>query len=329
MAKDDSEERPLPPSKKKLDDARRKGQVASSKDMISGAALAGVLGFMILGAGAFLAAGRTLIGAAGDAVADHARHGDILQPLNMLARQAGDQFMATVVPAFGIALALAIMAAIVVLRGIPFSMEPVKPQMEKLNPVEGFKRIFALRSLIEFVKSLLKTVLIVAVLAAVLGGGLGLLVHAPASGLPGVLSAAATLMTPVLAAAIALFIVAGLADVGLQRWLFRRDMKMSLTEQKRERKEQEGDPHIRAARRRMMRENAAAPPVKLGLSRATLLIHGGDGEPAVGLRFVRGETPVPAAVVRGDGPRAAELISQARESGIRTLEDAELARAPG
>lgn len=327
MAKDDSEERPLPPSRKKLDDARKKGQVAGSRDMIGGAALAGVLGFAILGAGAFLAAGRALLTQAGEAVADHARTGDLMLPLSRLARSAGEQFMATIVPAFGIALLLAVLAAIAVLRGIPFSTEPVKPQLDKLNPVEGFKRLFAMRALIELVKALVKTALIVAVLMVVLAGGVRLLVLAPASGLPGVLAAAGALATPMLVAAIVLFVVAGMADVALQSWLFRRDMKMSLTEQKRERKEQEGDPHIRGARRRMMRDAAAVPPVKLGLARATLLVHAGPGGPAVGLRFVRGETPVPAAVVRGDGPRAAELIAQAKELGIRSLQDDALARA--
>ncbi|MBR0662907.1 translocation protein in type III secretion system, RhcU [Roseomonas hellenica] len=317
---DDSEERPLPPSKKKLDDARKKGQVASSRDMVSGTALAGVLCLLLLGAAGFVASGTGLLRAAGIALDEHAAgHG--LVGLGHLRAAARDAALATVVPAFGIALGLAVLSAIVVLKGIPFSMQPVSPNLSKLNPVEGAKRIVSMRSLIELVKAMLKALLIAAVLTGILIGGLGALVQVPAHGMEGVRGAVQGLFTPMLVAAIALFLVAGLADVGLQNWLFRRDMRMSLTEQKRERKEQEGDPLVRNARRRLMRSAAGAPPVRTGLRHATLLVTQPDG-PAIAIRFVRGETPVPAVVARG-----AHLVTEAARAGIPTVEDAALAAA--
>jgi type III secretion protein U len=84
----------------------------------------------------------------------------------------------------------------------------------------------------------------------------------------------------------------------------------------------EGDPQLRNARRRLMREAAALPRIRLGLDRATLLLAGEDA--AIGLRFVRGETPVPIVVARAEGPRASSLRSQAAAAGIRVAEEPEL-----
>jgi type III secretion protein U len=316
--KDDSEERPLPPSRKKLDDARKKGQVATSRDMVGGAALAGVLGLLLFGAAGFVTSAGGIIRAAGTALDEHAAgHG--LQGLGRLRAAVEDAAFATVVPAFGIALALAVLSAILVLKGIPFSMQPVSPNLGKLNPVEGAKRIFSMRSLIELLKAMLKALVIAAVLTAILASGVGALVLVPAHGMDGVRGAVQGLFTPLLAAAIALFLIAGLADIGLQNWLFRRDMRMSLTEQKRERKEQEGDPLVRNARRRLMRSDAGAPPVRTGIRHATLVLTQPDG-PAVAIRFVRGETPVPAVVARG-----VHLSAEAGRLGIPVVEDAALA----
>jgi type III secretion protein U len=322
MSGQGSEERPLPASKKKLDDARKKGQVATSRDMVGGAGLAFVLGGVLLGAGGAIGAATSMFDAAGEGVAMLAR-GEGLAPGMERSRQAiGDAAFATALPAMGLALTGALLAGLAVLRGVPFSADPVKPRLEKLNPVEGFKRLFSIRALVELVKSLVKAVLLALLLVVLLAGGLGALVAVPACGMPCVQGVVAGLGGPMLAAAALLFLVAGLADVGLQAWLFRRDMRMSVTEQKRERKEMEGDPQLRNARRRLMREAAALPRIRLGLDRATLLLAGEDA--AIGLRFVRGETPVPIVVARAEGPRASSLRSQAAAAGIRVAEEPEL-----
>jgi len=317
MPKEQSEERNLPASAKKLRDARRKGQVPRSRDILSAAPLLAVIGFLLLGTPAILEAFQTMLGRAGDVANQEFRSalGD-LWPALRDAALIGLGPMLLLVPA------LVVATALVAMRGIPFAMDPVTPRFEHVNPVEGFKRLFALRALVELVKTLLKTVIIVGVLVLLLAEGLRALLLAPGCGLGCEAGLFGALARPLLIATALLFLVFGLVDLGLQHWLFRREQKMSRSEFKRERKDMEGDPLIKRERRRMMRDAMAAGP--LGLKRATIVIH--DAERALAaLRFKVGETPVPLMVSRGVGARAAELLAEARRQALPCCEDAALA----
>ncbi|TIV70119.1 MAG: translocation protein in type III secretion system, RhcU, partial [Mesorhizobium sp.] len=107
-----------------------------------------------------------------------------------------------------------------------------------------------------------------------------------------------------------------------QRWLFLRDMRMTTTEYKREHKDLEGDPLIRHEQQRQRRE-AVLQPAKLGVKNAVIVFVSGDL--AVALRYVKGETPVPAVVGKGQGRIAHEIMAQARQSGIPVVVDAAVA----
>jgi type III secretion protein U len=315
---DGSEEKPLPATQKKLSDARRKGQVARSRDLPAAAGFTAAVLALWLGWDGTLAAIIHLIDAA-------AR----MQALPF--REASETLASAALRTMAIVAALPVAAAllagfvanVVALRGIPFSTEPITPRLSHINPVEGFKRLFQMRALIELVKGVVKTVLIAAALVAVLLPGVQSLLLAPSCGLECVAVAAGRLLLPMAAAAVAVFLIGSLFDLGLQSWLFRRDMRMSFSEVKRERKDQEGDPMVRSARRRSRREMAEQPQ-RLGPAAASLLVLGGD-EAVVGLRFVRGETPVPVVVCRARGPRGAELRQAAEALGVRAVRDADLA----
>jgi type III secretion protein U len=216
-----------------------------------------------------------------------------------------------------------VLVSMVAMQGIPFSMDPVAPKLSKVNPAEGFKKLFALRSLIELVKSLVKTGVIVAVFICVLMGGLRALTLSPACGLGCQIDVFASLSRPLLGAAALLFVLAGAADYGLQRWLFRRDQKMSVSEQKRERKDMDGDPHLRRERRRLMRE-ALRLAGGLGLKKATVVIVG-DGGTMIGLRYKLAEMPAPVVVCRARGERGRSMLAEALAMQLPNAEDSELA----
>lgn len=315
----DTEEKALPPSKRKLDRVRRKGQVPRSRDLVGAASLTGAAGSLLLGGGGILAAAVAMLEAAGDAAA-----GPFGPGLGTVLAKVGDAVARAVVPAYGAALGMAVLAAVAVLRGIPFSTDPITPKAENVSPVAGFKRLFRLRSLVELAKSLLKVALLGAVLVAVLGAGMRALLLAPGCGLACAQAAFGRIAAMLLPAAVAVFLAAGLLDVGLQRWLFLREQRMSVSESKRERKDMEGDPHIRGERRKLVRE-AAQEPGRLGVAAATLLAY--DGKGAVGIRYRRGETPVPVVVCRSRDQRARALLSEAQRLGVPLVEDAELAQA--
>lgn len=319
MAGDQSEEKTLPASKKKIDDARKKGQVARSKDLTTAAGLIGATGFLLLGGGTIVASSAAMFTVAGDMAG-----GDFALGLRAVSDAVQAAAVASVLPVLAVVPALVVLGAMVMLRGVPFATDPITPKFENISPVEGFKKLFKLRALIELIKSLVKVAALGAILAALLAGGVRALVLAPGCGMGCVRTVFSALAGPLLAATCVLFLAAGLADVALQGWLFRRDQKMSVSEAKRERKETDGDPILRRERRRLTRE-AAAGVGRLGVAAAVLMVHDG-GQVAVGLRFRRGETPVPLVVCRGRNARAAELMARARVLRVALMEDADLAR---
>jgi type III secretion protein U len=320
--KSQSEERKLPATRKKLQDARKKGQVSRSKDMVGAVGLMVIVAYILLSGDTVPSAFAAMLTAA-----THAETDELMTGLREVLPSVCQAALITLGPLLALLLMSVLVANLVVLRGIPFSMDPVIPRLERINPAEGFKRLFQLRSVVEFIKSLMKMTALAAALVVVLALGLQSLMDAPACGLNCVMQVLRVELMQVLVAAAILFLVVGLLDVWLQRWLFLRDQRMSVTETKRERKEQEGDPQIKSQRRRLINE-AVTGLVRGGLTNATLVVCR-PGTAAVGLRFRQGETPVPTVVVRGAGYRAAWLVSEAEQLGIPVLEDAALAERLG
>jgi type III secretion protein U len=118
------------------------------------------------------------------------------------------------------------------------------------------------------------------------------------------------------------FVVIGIIDVPIQRWLFLRDMRMTKTEYRREYKDLEGDPLIRQELQRQRRETVSNP-VKLGLKNATLVIV--ERDLLVALRYVKGETPIPMVVAKGQGRIADVMTAEAKRLAIPIAEDPSLA----
>ena len=318
MAENSSEERNLPPSQKKLRDARKKGQVAKSKDMPAGAALAGGLATLMASSGAIMAACIAMLNEASNVSTED--FGKAVAALLPLLRTAAFTALAPILLIVPVA---AIVAAIVMLKGVPFSIEPIAPKADHLNPAEGFKRLFGMKSWVELAKSLLKTILIVCTFVFLTAAGLDELLQSPACGIGCEIGVMGHLAKPLMIAAILLFLVAGGADIGLQNWLFLRDQKMGVTELKRERKDMEGDPHFKRERNRLMKE-AMRLAGGLGLKRATVMIHDGSSL-AVGLRYKINEMPAPVLVCRARQDRGRAMMAEAIAAGLPMAEDAELA----
>jgi type III secretion protein U len=319
QARNDSEQRPLPPTRKKLHEARKKGQVARSKDMVGAVTLVLAVAFLCLDAKPIGAAVVAMFTAAA-AAAGH----DFASGVNAIGHVAGTAALQTVAPLFGFVVIGAVVGNIAVMRGIPFAADPIVPRLAHVNPAEGFKRLFKLRALIELAKVLVRVTALATLLLVVLDSGAQTLVLLPGCGFGCIPTTFESMLMPMLAGATLLFVAAGLADVGLQTWLFRRDQRMSITEFKRERKEMEGDPLIRGHRRRHIREAATAPS-RTGIAQASLLLSDG-GTRVVGVRYRRGETPVPAVVCRGSGQAARRLIAEAARLNIGVLEHADVVR---
>lgn len=315
----ETEQKHLPASDKKLRDAHQRGQVSQSKDLVSAFVMTAALVYIYFAGPAALGRIIDLI----DLVArsldqDSAQFGETAR--DAINKAALAALMITA-PLVAIVFFATTIFGMIATRGLVFSLETIKPKMEHINPIEGFKKIASRRNLIEFVKGLAKMVILALVLATVLMAWLQPLFVTPGCGPSCIQPTLVSMLIPLGAAMALAFIAIGILDVPIQRWLFLQDMRMTTTEYKREQKDMEGDPLIRQALQRQRREAAIAP--KVGLRRAVMVLR--SGQVAIGLRYVAGETPIPAVVAKGRGGIAKEMILQAQEAGIPVVEDGELA----
>jgi type III secretion protein U len=233
--------------------------------------------------------------------------------LQLSVELAGDA-VAILLPLAGLVLLGVVISNILMKKGVAVSVDPIVPRVDRLNPVAGLKQLLSLRSLVNLAKSLVKLLLLLTGLALIVLFGLDGLLGAPACGVACIFGVGGNLIKQLMAVAVALFLLVGLTDIGLQYWLFLRDMRMTRTEMKRELKDTEGDPLIRRQRRRR-RQEVFAGSTRLGAEQATFFI-AAPGSFAVGLRYVRGETPVPVVVCKGLGAEADRMLVLAQGKGL-------------
>lgn len=316
MSDNQSEEKSLPASQKKLRDSRRKGRVSSSRDLISGFSLLAIFVYLFM---------------TWETIRDR-----LIQLLDLVSRIYSEPFniawrtviglsfeviLLTIVPAVSVLILVIIVTGMVATLGPVFSFENVKPKFENVNPATGLKRIFSMRNVVEFAKILFKVALLGSVLFLVLRYWLQAMFYAPNCGEACVVPLLLAAAKPILGVAALAFIVIGVTDVTIQRWLFLRDMRMTKTEYKRERKDLEGDPLIAGARRRERQRQNFAP--RLGLKAASFIVVGEDH--IAGLRYNRKDVPVPLIVIRSKGKGASAIREAAEDLKIPISEDADLA----
>jgi type III secretion protein U len=313
---DQSEEKALPASEKKLSDARRKGQVPHSKDIVSALTFVAAVGYVLFGSAE---------------IEDQLR-----RLLDLVATAAARRFTDIAAPALAIATAIVLrssllLAAAVVTAaflgglaataGPVFAFEPLQPKLERINPAEGLKRLFSVKGLVEFLKTLLKVAIVTPILWLVLRGTVQAFFETPACGYRCFGPLLLTTLTTLARAAAVCFIVFGVLDLILQRRLFMREMRMTQTESKREHKNMEGDPHIRHEQQRL-RRRLMGGSARIGLRHATFaVVH---QHQIVALRFQQGEMSAPHVVAKGRGKIGASMITETKHRGIAIAEDANL-----
>ncbi|MDR9750835.1 EscU/YscU/HrcU family type III secretion system export apparatus switch protein [Pseudomonas sp. SZMC_28357] len=313
-----SEEKSQPATDKKLREARKKGQVAKSQDLVSGMViLACTLCISVI-----VPKAQAQITALIDLTAQI-----YIEPfakvLPRLLDTAQQLLISLTLPVMAVTLTTVILTNLVSMRGFVFSTEPIKPDFKHINPAEGFKRIFSMRSFIEFLKGLVKVHLLAVAFYVIGRHSLQALMEASRCGAECIESTFFLILKPLMFTVLAAFLLVGAVDVLMQRWLFGREMKMTLSEQKRERKDTNGDPAIKAELRRQ-RQEMQALATKLGVGRASLMI-GVAGGWVIGVRYVRGETPVPVVVSKASAEEGAAMLVQASEWGIAQVRDPSLA----
>lgn len=213
---------------------------------------------------------------------------------------------------------------LVQLRGFVFSAEPLKPDFNRLNPSNGFKRVFSLRTLIETGKTLLKLVIYLSIAALVMRTAIQ---SAPT------LVDGIQLSEGMVQAGLRLcagFVLAALAIAVLDQLISRRDfakrMRMSRREVKREHRDREGDPRLKQRRKELHKEFVKVSRSLRGIRGADVLVTN-PTHFAVALRYDASRMDAPQIVSRGAGQFARRLRRLAFLYGVAVVENPPLARA--
>ena len=195
----------------------------------------------------------------------------------------------------------------------------------KVNPASGLKKLFSVRSIVDFIKMVFKALMLGSVVVVIGLGLMPLLVGASLQTPVGVVHVAWAALLKLFGAAVIVFVVIGPVDFGVQKWLFIRDQRMSKDEVKREHKDMEGDPLIKQQRRQLAQEMVSGDP-KARVPTSTAVVTN-PTHYAVALRYVPGETALPVVVAKGAGAEAARIRAIAEAHGVPVVGNPPLARA--
>ena len=307
------------PTHKKLRDARKKGQVPQSKELVSSALIVSLL-FLLLAQGPGLVEKfKAIIRLPLPLLEDDFPHAaDML--LGAYARAT-----AGIVAPFLLVAVVATIASTAGQFGLLFSFEAAKPSLNKLNPANWVKKTFGLENLIEFGKSNLKIAILGLVLFFLIRDGLQAMVRAPTCGIPCLREVMGSLLFQVVMWSAGPFVLVAAADLGFQRWHFRKKNMMSKDEVKREYKESEGDPQVKGMRKQLHQQMLAEGKVDRA-RKATVLVTN-PTHVAVAVFYEAGETPLPVVTAVGTDLVAQRMMQAAAEAGVPIMRDVPLARA--
>jgi len=308
------------PTQKKLRDARQKGQVCTSKDIVSTAIL------IVLFA---------LLAWMGVALMD-----DMEQFIRFLSGRITDNDIPAVRESSKLAailickhsFLLVVVAAVIGVAGnvaqigFLFTFEPIIPKLEKLNPVEGAKKIFSMKNLFEFLKNVVKVSFLGYLLYKIIWASVPELLTM-CYGTVDDIFPCLKLMLKRLAVYTAFgYIIIAVVDRLFQGRNFTKQMMMTKDEVKREYKEMEGSAEIKQAQRQFRDEILNGPDPVKATKQANVVVTN-PTRLAVGIRFNADEYPLPRICAMGSGLRAKLIRETALAEGIPIIEDKPLARA--
>jgi flagellar biosynthetic protein FlhB len=317
---DDDDSKTEDASSHKLDEARQKGQVAQSREVTNWFAMSGGAGALLI-FGPHIAASmrqamEIFFQRAGTMRIDGTAVAVMLAILNDIA--------IALLPAFLLMIAAGV-AGTVLQSGIIFATDKLVPKLEHISIGAGFKRLFSVRSFIEFLKGLLKMAAVGSVAFTLLMPEIDRLPMLASFGAAAMAHEMMILAVRLVGGVLAALAMIAIADFAYQKISFMNSMRMSKQEVKEEYKQQEGDPFMKGklrqirterARRRMM---AAVPNASVVITNPTHF--------AVALQYEMNSAGAPRLVAKGADLVAARIREVARAHDIPIVENPPVARA--
>ena len=319
MSNSSSGNKTEPPTQKRLRDARKKGQVAKSKEVVSASSIIFLLAYLWFSSDYYMEKFRELI-----ALPVTTYGIDFDAALGEIVVETFKFAVILTLPVVGITLIVGIAANFFQI-GALFAPEVLKEGLKKINPAQALKNIFSRKNLVELIKSILKIVFLGYLIYLALRHNIGNLLEIPRCGLGCLLPIFGSLMGKIITYAIIAFIIVAVADYFFQKHDYIKNLKMTKDEVKREFKEMEGSPEIKSHRRQLFQEIISSQVVN-NVNRSSVIITN-PTRMAIGIYYDEEETPLPVVTFKEQGAMAKRVIEIAREKGIPVMENVPLAHA--
>lgn len=318
---DSAQERTEAPTPRRREEARNRGQVAKSSDLTAAVILLGALillhwtGRDILGG--LLGVTRTCLETEGAELTDP---GALVSTLAITFRGLAGM----VLPLLLIVMVLALVASFVQV-GVLFTVTPLTPSLDRLNPINGLSRMFNGRAVVHLLMGIAKMITLAVVAWWTLSSRMDALLHASALPHLSIVAVAAELVyTFGLRMAIALLVLA-VIDYIYQRLRMEKDLRMTKEEVKEEMKRMDGDPMIKR-RRREIQMQMAIRRIRAAVPKADVVITN-PTELAVAIQYDADTMSAPKVTAKGADLMARRIRELAIEHGVPIVERKPLAQA--
>ncbi|HKJ87372.1 MAG TPA: flagellar biosynthesis protein FlhB [Gammaproteobacteria bacterium] len=308
------------PTPKRREEARERGQIPTSREVGTATLLLVALGVLYFGA---VQMGDELTSAMTDFYRFNGWLGLDSDGL-MTGLKAVTLHLLGILAPLLIPLAVGAFAAYALQTQMNVSLEPIKPKASKISPLKGLQRIFSMRGLVEFGKSLGKVSVIGAIGYVSMSIWWDTLLHSPNMTVAQGLGTLRDILGTVLLLAVIFFLLLAAIDYAFQLQQNEEELRMTKREVQEEHKQTEGDPHMRQARRQKHQEMGrgrmmeAVPESDVVITNPTHL--------AIALKYDRSEAPAPQVKAKGKGPVARRIRERAEETGVTIIRRKEVAR---
>lgn len=307
------------PTQKKIRDARNKGQVAKSVDVNSTALLLMIFAYIWLAWGTIVNDLKEMLLIPATFYQD-----DFMDALPNVKWAILTKMNKILLPMIAIVVITNI-ASNVLQIGFLLAFEGLKPNLNKLNPAEGIKKIVSKKNIVECLKSTAKVSFLGILIYKLIKSIIDPLMKIPSVGITGIIQIIPPLMKQFAIYVALAYILVSIFDLIFQRRQHWNQLKMSKDEVKREYKQMEGDPMIKGKRKQLHKEMLMDDSIQK--TKKSTVVVTNPTEYAVALYYEEGKTPLPLVLAKGQGYTARMMIEAAKENNIPVMQNIPLAHA--
>ena len=319
-------EKTEPATQKKLDDARKEGQVAKSREIANGMGLLALFLVLKIWTGnmgiSFLETFNTIYNKIPQ-VAKLLGGTSPEREMMALLRHGAIQLVLIILPILLVGFLVAFVCDFAQVKWKP-TTKPLQPKFSKLNPIKGFQKIFSANSLVELLKSFIKIAIIIYMAKGYLEDKADYLFLLYDMDIMAAINLILQVVTDLGIRIAVVYLVFAFADYAYQKWKFAEDMKMTKQEIKEEYKNQEGDPQIKGKIRQKMQEVSRRRMMQ-ALPQADVVITN-PTHYAVAIKYDPSISDAPVVVAKGQDFLAQKIKEIAREHKVEIVENKPLAR---